>query len=206
MNAIIPFSEACERNKDVILEVITPYLKQMESVLEIGTGTAQHALYFAEQNPHLRWQSSDQTHYLDGIKSQLRNAKLANVLPPFELDVNQSPWLAEDKEFQGIFTANTLHIMSDNDVAAFFKGLPEVTGQGTYLMIYGPFKYHGKFTSDSNAQFDQSLRAREVGSCIKDFETVSELAALAGFELVADHKMPANNQCLIFENVRTVSV
>lgn len=203
MNQIIPFSEACERNKDAILDVIGSYLKQLDCVLEIGTGTAQHALYFAKENRHLLWQTSDQYQYLQGIKAQLSNNPVANVLPPIELNVNQSHWSAENKVYSGIFTANTLHIMSDNDVTAFFNGLSRVTTPNAYLMIYGPFKYQGKFTSESNAVFDQSLRARDLGSCIKNFETIEPLANQSGFDLVTDLNMPANNQCIIFQRVRS---
>lgn len=206
MSQVIPFSEACERNKDVILDVIAPYLQRVDSVLEIGTGTAQHALHFARANPQLDWQTSDQREYLGGIMAQLENARQSNaphvnVLPPIELDVNQPIWVPSGTRYPIVFTANTFHIMSIVDVEAFFMGLADVVSSNAHLIIYGPFKYQGKFTSGSNADFDQSLRSRGVGSCIKDFETVRRLASSAGFGLHTDHRMPANNQCLIFSNV-----
>lgn len=203
----IPFSQACERNKDPILEVIQPYLVTSKSVLEIGTGTAQHALHFAQHLPHLNWQTSDQLQYLDGINAQIDNAKqhnneLDNLLSPFQLDVTQAKWLADlDKEqnYDAVYTANTFHIMDWSMVKAFFKGLPQVVKPASYLIVYGPFKYQGKFTSASNQSFDQDLRSRGVGSAIRAFEEVDNLAQAAGFTLVKDVAMPANNQCLIWQ-------
>ena len=194
----IPYSEACERNKDPILSVLQPYLKDTSSVLEIGTGTAQHAVYFAAANPQLSWQTSDQQAYIEGINSQLSVAKVGNVEEPIVLDVNQDPWLKKSSEFDMVYSANTLHIMSTSDVEAFFNGLSAVLTDTGSLVVYGPFKYNGQFTSDSNAAFDQRLRERGVGSSIKDFEWVNELAEKEGFSLLEDVRMPANNQCLIW--------
>jgi len=194
----IPYSEACERNKDPILSVLQPYLKDTSSVLEIGTGTAQHAVYFAAANPQLSWQTSDQQAHIEGINSQLSVAKVGNVEEPIVLDVNQDPWLKKSSEFDMVYSANTLHIMSMSDVEAFFNGLSAVLTDTGSLVVYGPFKYNGQFTSDSNAAFDQRLRERGVGSSIKDFEWVNELAEKEGFSLLEDVRMPANNQCLIW--------
>ena len=195
----IPFSAACERNKDVILETISPYLSNSETVLEIGSGTAQHALHFAKQNPHLKWQTSDQKQYLEGITAQLKNSDVANIHLPFELNVNQMAWQKTPEQYEVIYTANTLHIMSWNDVQAFFAGLHQVTKDNAQLIVYGPFKYKGEFTSPSNQAFDQSLQERGVGSGIRDFEAVNELASNTGFNLIEDYKMPANNQCLVWQ-------
>lgn len=195
----IPFSEACERNKQPILDVIRPSLQLVESVLEVGSGTAQHAIHFAGEFPNLVWQTSDQEQYLPGIHAQLANTELSNVLSPLTLDVNQSQWIPDKKRFPLIYTANTLHIMAWSDVCVFFEGLPQVVAESARLIIYGPFKYGGEFTSDSNAEFDANLRSRGVGSAIRDFESIDQLAQEKGFKLLADHKMPANNQCLIWE-------
>jgi len=202
MNQVIPFSAACERNKDVILEVIKPYLCNLDSVLEIGSGTAQHAIHFARSLPNLQWQTSDQASYLDGVKAQLENSNIKNVEWPIELNVNQAVWVADGQLFDAIYTANTLHIMNSGDVRAFFTGLPSVTHKDALLIIYGPFKYAGEFTSESNREFDQSLRSRECGSAIRDIEHVHKLAALAGFDFLVDNNMPANNQCLIYKRNR----
>lgn len=199
MSLTIPFSAACERNKDPILEVLQPHLERITDVLEVGSGTAQHALHFATHCPNLRWQTSDQSQYLDGICAQLQNSGATNVLTPICLDVEQSDWGNCDQRYQAIYSANTLHIMNRDQVAAFFAGLPKVTQSDSLLMLYGPFKYQAEFTSASNASFDQTLRSRGVGSAIRDFEWVDQLARAQGFELLVDHAMPANNQCLIWQ-------
>ena len=198
MSDILPFSAACERNKDVILGQLSPYLKQCDSILEVGSGTAQHAVHFAKAHPGLKWQTSDQCEYLEGIKLQLKYANVANVLPPIELNVNQPTWHPDGIRYPAVYTANTLHIMSWDDVQAFLMGLGEVTLPNAHVFIYGPFKYDGKFTSQSNYEFDQSLRSRGVGSAIRDFESVNQCANKFGFQLHSDIAMPANNQLLIW--------
>lgn len=194
----IPFSEACERNKDPILSAIDSYLDRSKSVLEIGSGTAQHAVYFSRVKPHLVWQTSDQSQYLAGIEAQLEVAMVENVLRPLTLDVNQDSWLESQLKYDLVYTANTFHIMAEQDVVAFFCGLPSVMCSDSALVVYGPFKYQGKFTSESNAAFDHRLRDRGVGSGIRDFEWVNELAEGQGLSLAKDQVMPANNQCLIW--------
>ena len=195
----LPFSPACERNKEVILDVIAPYLSQAKSVLEIGAGSAQHAVHFSAAFPEVIWQASDQSQYLSGIRAQLNNASLVNILPPIELDVNQKEWVVKGKVFDVVYTANTFHIMSQSDVEAFFVGLSSVVASEAFLVVYGPFKYAGNFTSASNQEFDQTLRSREWGSSIKDFENINALAVEQGFQLIQDHAMPANNQCLVWQ-------
>ena len=195
----LPFSQACERNKDIIFDTIKAHLDTATKVLEIGSGTAQHAMHFAQSCPHLSWQTSDQSFYLDGIRAQLSNNNIVNVLPPLELDVNQSAWVSDSTVYDIVYTANTLHIMRWGDVQAFFAGLGQVTKSGSLLIVYGPFKYAGEFTSHSNGGFDQSLRAGGQGSAIRDFEAVNQLAIANGFRLLMDVSMPANNQCLVWQ-------
>jgi Asp-tRNA(Asn)/Glu-tRNA(Gln) amidotransferase A subunit family amidase len=204
MTIVIPFSEACERNKDVILETIKPYLEKVTSVLEVGSGTAQHAIHFAHVLKSLQWQTSDQQEYLAGINAALSNVKsighqVDNILYPIALDVNQPVWVENEQCYGAIYTANTFHIMSQDDVENFFAGLGAVTQVGSYLIVYGPFKYQAEFTSESNANFDASLRSRGVGSAIREFDMVNALAVAQGFDLLKDYSMPANNQCLVWQ-------
>ena len=197
----LPFSAACERNKDPILDILRPYLENIDSALEIGSGTAQHAVHFAAQCPHLFWQTSDQTEYLAGIRAQIQNSGLINLPAPLCVDVQHTDWSALTA-YPLIFTANTLHIMNEQQVMAFLIGARQVCKKEGWLAIYGPFKYDGVFTSPSNYQFDQSLRARGQGSAIRDFVWISGLAEAQGFELANDHVMPANNQLLIWQRTR----
>ena len=193
---MLPFSEACERNKDPILSVLRGAFADRSRVLEIGSGTGQHAVHFARCLPRLRWQPTDRTEYLDGLAARIAAEGPPNLASPVELDVLREPWplLSAD----AVFSANALHIMSRPAVEALFAGLPRVLGSGGVLAIYGPFRYRGQFTTPSNAEFDRELRARDPASGVRDFEAVDALARRAGFELVDDYAMPANNQLIVW--------
>jgi SAM-dependent methyltransferase len=196
----MPFSvsEAAERNKAPILEIISAAFATTRRVLEIGSGTGQHAVYFAERLPHLVWQPSDTGEYLPELRERLRTHGVANLRPVIELDVRTDPWPVEPVD--GIFTANTLHIMSWDCVQHFFRGVGSLlTSPGT-LCVYGPFRYDGRYTSESNAVFDDYLRKRDPGSGIRDFEALDALARGQGLRLAADNPMPANNQLLIWKS------
>ncbi len=190
-----PFSESCEQNKDVILSVIGSYLQSGVEVLEVGSGTGQHAVHFASHYPEAIWQTSDREENLPGIKSWLDKEQQKNLPEPIELDVCES-W--PDKKYNMIFSANSLHIMGKPAVEQFFAGCGLQTKPGSHLLVYGPFNYNNEYTSDSNRHFDQWLKARNPQSCIKDFEWVDELAGNAGFILVDDIEMPANNRTIIW--------
>ncbi len=192
----MPFSEACERNKDPILEVLRAEFAGCTHVLEIGSGTGQHAVHFTNAMPALVWQPSETADAMPGLRKRVFNHGLRNLRAPVEIDVTRTPW--DVRRVDGVFTANTLHILHWPQVQALFANLPAVTRPGTVLAIYGPFRYGGRYTTDSNAAFDEMLRARDPGSGIRDFEAVDELARAAGFSSVADYPMPANNQLLIW--------
>nr|WP_194710037.1 DUF938 domain-containing protein [Pseudoalteromonas sp. S16_S37] len=179
-----------------ILSVIKPYLTQYQRVLEIGSGTGQHAGYFAEQLPHLIWQTSDREQNHAGIKSWIADSKADNVLEPVILDLN-NPWPVA--QVPVIYTANTLHIVSKELVKKFFQGVQAHLEKEGLLCVYGPFNYRGQFTSDSNAQFDAFLKTNDPLSGIRDFEWIDSLAQQAGLSLLADKAMPANNRLLLFK-------
>lgn len=191
-----PFSQACENNKGPILDHLRSTLQHSRSVMEIGSGTGQHAVHFAAALPHLQWQCCDQAPYLEGIRRWIVDSALPNLPPPQEFEVNRSPWPKGD--FDALYSANTLHIMDWPSVVRLFARL-SLQGDIKQLCIYGPFNYRGEYTSASNAQFDQSLKARDPGSGIRDFEAVDALAVEAGFTLRHDHAMPANNRLLIWQ-------
>lgn len=191
-----PFSEASERNREPILAVLRQHFADRRRVLEIGTGTGQHAVCFAASLPQLIWQTSDRDENHEGIRLWLQDAALENVLAPLSLDVTGT-WPAD--RYDAVYTANTLHIMSWQEVERFFAKLPDVMTDNAMLVVYGPFNYGGRFTSDSNAAFDASLRAAVPHRGIRDFEAVDKLAQGAGLRLVNDHAMPANNRCLVWQ-------
>jgi cyclopropane fatty-acyl-phospholipid synthase-like methyltransferase len=190
-------SEAAERNKGPILEVIAQAFARTRRVLEIGSGTGQHAIFFASGLPQLSWRPSDTGEYYAPLRERLRLENLPNLRPLIELDVRNHPWSAEAVD--GIFTANTFHIMSWSCVQDFFRGVGNVLSVPGVLCVYGPFRYQGRFTTDSNAAFDEYLRNRDPASGIRDFEAVDELARQQGLQLTADHAMPANNQLLVWK-------
>ena len=165
-------------------------------MLEIGSGTGQHAVYFATHLPHLSWQPSDRGDYLQGLRERIAHEGPPNLQASVELDVRALPWRVEPVD--AVFTANTLHIMGWEEVEDFFRGVGSVLTAPGLLCIYGPFRYRGAYTSESNAQFDEYLRARDPRSGIRDFEDINRLALSRGLRLLADHAMPANNQLLIW--------
>jgi SAM-dependent methyltransferase len=172
-------------------------------VLEIGSGTGQHAVYFGQHLPHLVWHATDRLEHHAGIRAWITEAALPNVRMPVALDVCDTPWPVSAVD--AAFTANTLHIMDWNAVQALFRGVACVLNVGGTLVIYGPFNYGGRFTSDSNASFDASLRARGVGSGLRDFEAVNALALGIGLILISDNAMPANNRTLVWRRMSSGS-
>jgi hypothetical protein len=190
-----PFSAACERNREPILAVLRQHFADRKQVLEVGSGTGQHAVCFAAALPHLRWQTSDVQDNLPGIELWLGEARLPNTSPPLVFNVN-GPW--PTGRYDAVFSANTLHIMGWPEVVRMFEQLPTLLADDAVVAVYGPFNYNGKFTSQSNAQFDQSLKARGAHMGIRDFEAVNALAKQAGLQLVADIAMPANNRTLVW--------
>ena len=192
-----PFAESCEQNKQVILGVLRETFTGPGTVLEIGSGTGQHAVFFAEQLPHLQWQCSEQGKHLAGVNLWLEDANLENTLQPVELDVTSSNWPA--KTFDYIFTANTLHILHWPMVEQMFAGIGNILKTGGTFAVYGPFNYNGNYTSDSNARFDTWLKQRDPNSAIRHFEECNKLAIDAGLSLLADHEMPANNRVLSWQ-------
>ncbi len=190
-----PFAPACERNRDPILAVLRPHFADRSRVLEIGSGTGQHAVHFAAAMPFLVWQASDVAANLPGIRAWLDEAQLKNTPAPIVLDVDGTDWPATP--FDAIFSANTLHIMSWPEVERFFAALAAITTRDAKLAIYGPFNVGGAFTSASNAAFDESLKARAPHMGIRDIEAVDALARKAGFAMIDDVAMPANNRTLV---------
>ena len=191
-----PFSESSEQNKQPILEVLREVLADRRRVLEIGSGTGQHAAYFPAELTHLTWQPSDLAGNLPGIAAWVSEAGLANVAAPLELDVTMPAWPAVAAD--AVFSANTAHIMDDARVAAMFAGVGRLLPAGGVFVLYGPVNYGGAYTSESNARFDQWLKARDPAMGIKDFEDLAALAQQAGMTLEADYPMPANNRTLVW--------
>ncbi|MCE9678583.1 class I SAM-dependent methyltransferase [Shewanella sp. AS1] len=193
----LPYSQSCENNKHPILSVLSTSFSRCKQVLEIGSGTGQHATFFANHLPHLIWQPSDQGIYIQPLTKRIAFEGGDNLNAPLTLEVSQS-WPCDHLNLDGIFSANTLHIMSMHHVDAFFAGVKQHLSPEGKCCIYGPFNYNKQYTSESNHQFDIWLKQRDKNSGIRDIEWIIQLASAAGLELAADHEMPANNRLLEF--------
>ena len=193
-----PFSQACENNKVAILAALADSFSASKTVLEVGSGSGQHAVFFAPNMPWLSWQTSDILVNHQGISQWLREYPAGNLLHPIALDLNH-PWPIE--KIDAIYTANTLHIISWPLVQAFFSGASQHLNQQGKCCIYGPFNYQGQYTSESNASFDIWLKERDSQSAIRDMEAIIALAESVGLSLENDHAMPANNRLLVFQKL-----
>jgi SAM-dependent methyltransferase len=193
----LPDAPATGRNREPILAVLRTHFAQARRVLEIGSGTGQHAVHFAAALPQLQWQTSDLPENHPGIRAWIAASGVTNVLPPFALDVaNAAAWPAQ--RFDAVFSANTLHLMGWPQVQALFAHLPQVLAEGATVVFYGPFNVGGRFTAPSNEAFDARLRSDDPARGIRDLEAVQDLAAKAGLAFVADIEMPANNRCVVW--------
>jgi len=191
-----PFSQACENNKQPILAVLSRVFSKQKNALEIGSGTGQHAVHFAKNMPFITWQTSDLVINHAGINQWIDTLPLPNIRRPLAIDLADVQPIAEN--IDAIFSANTLHIISWTLVARFFGLVKSQLAHNGVLCVYGPFNYQGRYTSESNANFDLWLKARDERSGIRDFEAVCQLATKAGLSLMEDVTMPANNRMLIF--------
>ena len=196
MSHALPWSRACENNKRPILALLREYLPASRRVLEIGSGTAQHAAFFAPELPHLSWLTSDRVENHAGIRARLAREPAPNLEPPLELDVAKQPW--PQVEADAVFSANTAHIMHWPEVVDLFAGVSALLPCGGLFLLYGPFRYGDRHTSDSNRAFDASLRASDPEMGIRDAQELDRVAGKRALLAVADHAMPANNRTLIW--------
>lgn len=195
-----PYSEAADQNKEPILAVLRETFTSPGLILEVGSGTGQHAVHFARHLPRLIWQTSDRAEYLPAIRAWLAEAGLPNLPAPLELDVTRQPWPIDRAD--GAFTANTAHIMAWPAVEAMFLGIGRILAEGGRFCLYGPVNYGGRHTSPSNAQFDRLLRQRDPASGLRDIEDLEALARRAGLVLERDHPMPVNNRTLVWHKAQ----
>lgn len=191
-----PYAESSEINKVPILAVLKEIFASRKRVLEIASGTGQHAVYFGRELPHLIWQPSELALHIAGIQAWLDEAQLPNVLAPLAIDVNDARWPVTTMD--AIFNANTVHIISWQEVERLFAHIGRVIEPGGCVCFYGPYNYGGRFSSESNARFDVWLKSRNPNSGVRDFEAVSRLAESHGLDLLRDIAMPSNNRILVW--------
>ena len=190
-----PFAPSAEQNRDPILQVLLQWFERPGTVLEVGSGTGQHAVHFARNLPHLIWQPSDVPAHVEGIEAWRAEAGLENILPTRVLDVS-GPWPEEG--FDYVFTANTAHIMHWPEVLATLAGVSRVLRAGGVFAMYGPFARGGRHTAPSNAEFDQALRLSDSGMGVRDMDDLSREGLKQGLQLADVVPMPADNFTLIW--------
>lgn len=191
----LPFSQACENNKQPILDVLRPLLADSKRVLEVGSGTGQHAVHFAPALPWLEWQPSDLAEHHPGIEAWRQAHPSDNLHSPILFDLRHSDWPGD---FDAVFSANTAHIMAWPLVQRLIEKTGHHLPPNGLFILYGPFNYHGRYTSDSNERFDTFLRSRDPEQGIRDFEAIDTLAEQAGLRLEQDNALPANNRLLVW--------
>jgi hypothetical protein len=192
----IPFSSAAERNRQPIFDVLRALLPAEGSVLEIGSGTGQHAVFLTQNLPGITWQPSDRQENLAGLDACFLAEDNKRILPLLKLDVLSDPW--PGRSYDGAYSANTAHIMSWEAVIAMFAGLGAHLVSGARFCLYGPFNVENRFTSPSNAKFDAHLREQDPQMGIRDMAAVEDLANLHHMQLEQQIAMPANNFILVF--------
>lgn len=196
-------TNACDRNQqpifDILKDLVTPTDR---NIFEVGSGTAQHAIFMAPKFPHLTWITSDIEANHMHIKSRLAEAKISNIRGPFQFEVGKDDF--PRIPFDMVFTANTFHIMSWKNCKTLIKNLGTRLREGSQVIIYGPFNYEGKFTSESNAEFDKNLKEKNPDSGIRAFEDVKTNMIKNGFALYKDFEMPANNRTLVFTRINFI--
>lgn len=190
------YSEASARNREPILGVLQQWFGNPGEVLEIGAGTGQHAVYFAERLPHLIWTATDREENLPGITAWFEEAQLPNLRGPLPLDVCDEEWPLAACEYA--FSANTAHIMSWPEVERMFAGVARTLRRKGAFCLYGPFNRNGEYTSESNRAFDRMLRTRDQSMGVRDDEELMRLAERCGLTFAADYAMPANNRTLVW--------
>ena len=191
-----PQAPATERNRDAILDVLRQEFAQASTVLEIGSGTGQHAVYFGDRMPWLEWQTSDRPDYHAGINAWIAESFVHNVRPPLDLDVERVKQLADS--YDAVFSANTAHIMNFDAVICMFNLVGRSLRERGVFCLYGPFNLEGRFTSQSNEAFDRSLRSQDPGMGIRDLEALHGLGKENGLRLLRRYAMPANNMLLVW--------
>jgi SAM-dependent methyltransferase len=194
-----PYAEACDRNRDPILAALRDLFEESRAVLEIGSGTGQHAAWFAARLPHLEWYPSDRAPELPGIRAWTEDAGLANLHPPRELDVTAQIWPAPIVD--AVFSSNTAHIMHLPEVRCMFAGVGALLPGNGLFALYGPFNYSGRYTSDSNARFDDMLKTRDPEMGLRNVEDLDAMARAANMIRRHDFEMPANNRLLCWRRI-----
>lgn len=189
-------SPACDRNKDVILPVLQEVLPAAGTVLEVGSGTGQHAAYFSARLSRLVWQPTDLPENFSSIRAWAEEARSPNLCVPLQLDLLASVERWPVTAAAAIVCINTVHIVAWKGVENLFAGAGRVLVPGGVMFVYGAYRYATRPLEPSNESFDQWLKARDPASGVRDFEAVHALAQQHGLALAGDRAMPGNNRSI----------
>jgi cyclopropane fatty-acyl-phospholipid synthase-like methyltransferase len=191
-----PFAEYAARNAAPILEILQREFRNSSRVLEIGSGTGQHAVTFAAALDHLQWQTSDLDENHGGIRAWVDNAGLDNVSAPLSMDVREAS--VNESAYDAAFSSNTAHIMGIDAVEKMFSLIGKALHDGGVFCLYGPFRRDGAFNTQSNADFDANLRERDPVMGIRHIETLDDFAAAAGLKRTRFYAVPSNNNVAVW--------
>lgn len=191
---------ATQRNRDVILDVLRSTLPASGLVLEIASGSGEHAVHFAKAFPGLSFQPSDpEIEALQSIAAWTRETGATNILPPVMLDASAETWPVTSAD--AILCINMIHISPWRATEGLMRGASRILRAGAPLYLYGPYRQAGVVTAPSNEAFDASLKSRNAEWGLRDLETVSKLAHEAEFSAPSVTPMPANNLSVVFRRV-----
>ncbi len=192
-------SPSAARNRELILTVLQRVLPQEGRVLEIASGTGEHAVHFAHAMPGLTWRTSDpDAASRTSIAAWIEAEALANVLAPLAIDTRTSDWGVEGERFDAVVSLNMIHIAPWEAALGLVAGASRLLKPKGLLFFYGPFKRDGEHTAPSNEAFDASLKSRDPSWGVRDVADVAREAQRKGFALMEIEEMPANNLCVIF--------
>ena len=190
------FSDACERNKIPILKVLNEELDS-GTVLEIGSGTGQHSVFFSKEIPSIKWYPSDTISNFESLNAFVTNYQNKNLQTPLIIDITQDEWIDFNVDY--VFTSNTFHIINNALLTFFFYQCSKVIKANGKLIIYGPFKFDNQFNSPSNQTFDELLKESDSFSGLKNFEEIVSIALKFDFKFSKKYEMPAYNNILVFK-------
>lgn len=191
-----PYAEYAARNAAPILEILTREFRNSSRVLEIGSGTGQHAVTFAAALDHLHWQTSDLDENHAGIDAWIGTSKLDNVTAPLSMDVRTA--VVSAGAYDAVYSSNTAHIMGIDAVENMLSLVGTALSMGGVFCLYGPFRLDGRFNTQSNADFDIDLRSRDPGMGIRDLEALDEFAATNGLQRRRLYAVPSNNYVVVW--------
>ena len=193
-------AESTIRNRTPILEILKKEIEGSKKLLEIGSGTGQHAVYFSKKLPQILWQTSDRSMNHESIIYWIKRYNLKNLLPPLDIEIGLNEKNINDI-FDCVFSSNTSHIMSLENVKKLFALVGKILNKNGKFFLYGPFKINLEFTTKSNEDFHEKLKAENKLMGLRDIEELDNFATENNMQNHALYEMPANNYLSIWKKL-----